>query len=154
MWLYQNKSIESIEELPDWEALNGFIYSIKNQVNGRCYWGKKNFYSVTTKHFGKKELKTVTDKRLKTYKKIIKESNWKDYWGTVNPKEELVQDIKKYGKEQFTRTIVALGYSKKELTFLELEHQIFNNVLRDDKAYNTNILGKFFPKDLLIKQAS
>jgi hypothetical protein len=152
MWKYQNKSIQSIQELPDSEALYGYVYQILCKVNGRCYIGKKNFYSVTTKHFGKKELKTVTDKRLKTYKKITKESNWKDYWGTVNIKEDLVADIKKYGKEQFTRTIVALAYSKKELTFLELEHQIFNNVLRDEKSYNNNIAGKYFSKDL--KRAS
>lgn len=148
MWIYQTKAINTIEELPDSEALCGFVYCVKNTINGRTYYGKKSFYSTLKKSLGKKELKTVTDKRLKTYKKVTKESNWKSYWGTVNPKEELVSDLDVYGMVNFTRTIIALAYSKKELTFLELEHQVFNNVLRDEKSYNSNILGKFFRKDL------
>lgn len=148
MWKYQYKFIESIEQLPDWEALCGFIYIIKCKINQKCYIGKKNFYSTTTKHFGKRELKAVTDKRLKTYRKTTKESNWKDYWGTVNIKEDLAKDLEKYGKENFTRTIILLAYTKKELTYLEIEQQIINNVLRNELSYNNNIAGKWFRKDL------
>lgn len=147
MWIYKNKLINSIKDLPDWENLFGFTYIIKNLENNRYYIGKKNFYSTLTKKLSKKELKEITDKRLKTYKKITKESNWKDYWGTVTSNMDYMKELQN-SKKNFAKEIISLAYSKKELTFLELEEQINHNVLRDDLSYNNNILGKWFRKDL------
>ena len=45
-------------------------------------------------------------------------NNWQDYLGSgVLLKEQL----RKYGKENFTRKIIAIAYSRKELNDLEVE---------------------------------
>ncbi len=145
MWTYKNKPVKSIEELPHPEALHGFVYCISSNT-GKIYIGKKNFYSNLKKKLTKKELALISDKRMKTYKRVSKESNWKNYWGSNT---QLQSDISRLGADQFKREIIALAYSAKQLTYLETEHQILNDVLRSDNCYNDNISGKFFTKDLI-----
>lgn len=146
MWHHKNKSIESMEDLPDWECLHGFIYKItciQKDNFQKFYIGKKNFNTKRKKKLLKNEI--PTDKRLKTYKHVVKESNWKSYFGSNT---ELVADVKKFGPSNFKREIIALAFSPKELTYLEYEQQFLNDVLRSSKCYNDNIAGKFFKKDL------
>lgn len=145
MWFYQNKPIRSLEELPDSELLFGFVYKITNTINGKIYIGKKQVQSRTKKQLTKKELST--DKRKKTYKYVVKETNWKDYWGSS---ESLLADIKLFGPESFRRDIIDLACNKKYLTWSEIECQIKYDVLRSE-SYNDNVMGRYYRKDMFNK---
>lgn len=147
MWFYKKQQITSIEQLPQWELLTGFVYSIecrkKGDFFGKKYWGKKNFHTRTKKALLKKEIST--DKRLKTYKHVVKESNWKSYYGS---NDALKKDVLLLGPTNFHREIIALAYSSKQLGYLEMEQQFLNNVLRSENCYNDNISGHYFRRDL------
>lgn len=142
MWLYCNKPVQSIEDLPDHSSLFGFCYRITNLVTGSFYIGKKQFHFSRKKKLTKKE--TLADKRRKDYKIVNSESNWLHYWGS---NEELQSDVKALGPAYFTREIIALARSKKYLSYLEIKHQFEHDVLAG-ATYNKNILGRFFPRDI------
>jgi hypothetical protein len=144
MWHFKNKQIHSIEELSggDSEALYGFVYVITNLTNGRIYVGKKNFFTQRKKNLLKSE--RSKDKRRKNYRIEVRESNWKEYWGSC---EELHEDMKTLGERNFRKDIVELAHGVKHLSYLELKHQILNDVLCSN-SYNGNILGKYYIKDI------
>jgi len=144
MWKYKGKKVKSLEDLP--ENAHGFVYLIKNMVTEKFYIGKKNLLSVTNKPLTKKELSEITDKRKSKKKQVIKESNWKTYWGS---NKELLADIKEHGQDKFERSILKVCFSKKELTYYEIHQQCVYNVLITN-SYNDNVLGKFFRRDLQI----
>lgn len=144
-WLYQNKPIQSIAELPNSEALFGFVYKITCLMDGKFYIGRKNFHSKLKKKLTQKEIST--DKRLKTYKHVTKESTWLNYYSSCTG---LIEDVKTHGPAKFKREIIHLAHSPKELTYLEMEYMFKHNVLRVKNCYNDNIFGKFFKKDLNI----
>lgn len=145
-WIYQNKELNSISELPNPEALFGFVYIVRNRKDNKFYIGRKNFYTKRKKNLTKKE--KSTDKRLKTYKHVVAESNWKTYTGSC---VELNEDIATFGSKYFKKEIIHLAYSAKELTYLELEYMFKHNVLRVNNSYNNNIAGKHFRRDLNIE---
>lgn len=141
-WYYNNKAITCIEDLPDSENLYGFVYVIRNKINGKFYIGKK-----AVKHSFKRKISQKDKKKLGTRKKyqyVLKESDWFNYWGSS---KELIDDIKLVGHNQFKRIIIELCYTKKYLSFAEMEWQIKEDVLRKE-TYNGNIMGKFYRKDL------
>ncbi|MCX2474080.1 hypothetical protein OQZ33_07040 [Pedobacter sp. MC2016-05] len=139
MWYFNNKECDKIE---DTNAV-GFIYKITNMLTGKIYIGKKIlFNSIKTKISKKEKLETKT---RKTFKVVKKESDWLSYYGSS---KELTADIELLGVVNFRREIVQLCYSKKEMSYIELEWQIKHDVLRND-TYNANILCKFFRRDLL-----
>jgi len=70
------------------------------------------------------------------------------YWGS---NKELLADVKEHGVNNFERKILKLCRSKKQLTYFELHYQCVYEVLSTN-AYNDNILGKFYRKDLLNEQ--
>jgi hypothetical protein len=148
-WLYVNEKdksrfIESLEDFP--ENCVGFIYLIKNRTTGKIYIGKKSLYSNTNKKLTKKELAEQTGPGRKPTKKLVtKESNWKVYMGSS---KELLADIKESGEDVYMRDILHFCYSKKQLTYYEINYQMKYNVLEVD-SYNDNILGKFYRKDLI-----
>ncbi|SFY28120.1 hypothetical protein SAMN04487921_13723 [Bacillus altitudinis] len=74
----------------------GFIYVTINKLNGKLYLGKKAF-------------------RLKNGKV----NAWRSYLGSG---KEIKRQIQQYGKENFTRYILALGRTSDELTQLEIEY--------------------------------
>lgn len=120
-WIYKNKTFGS-KHIPDDSV--GFVYQIECQVNSKKYIGKKNFWSTRT-------LKPLKGKKRK--RKVTKESDWKDYYGSSNA---LHADIVLYGKDKFTRTILEICYGKGELNYAELTHQVNNQVLLDESWYN------------------
>jgi hypothetical protein len=63
--------------------------------------------SKTNVKLGKKEKALLPTQRGRTPSKklVVKESNWKDYWGSCKP---LLEDIKKLGSEKFKREIFTL----------------------------------------------
>jgi hypothetical protein len=102
----------------------GFIYEICNKVLNKKYIGKKQCLSRVKR----KPLKGKTRNRIDH-----KQSDWKTYTGSSN---ELNADIIKYGKENFTFTIIEWGESKFELGYKEIKMQLQLDVLLNEGYYN------------------
>ena len=137
MWFYNGKEFLS-EEIQDYA---GFVYCITNDITRKKYIGKKVFKTV-------RMLPPLKGKKRR--RKVIKESNWKEYWGSS---KYLDADIKKYGKIAFSRVILSLHENKTELNYAELVTQIKLNVLDsvdsegNRKFYNENIARIFYPSE-------
>ena len=131
-WTYLERTFDS-DSIGDYF---GFVYLITNKSNQRQYIGRKYFWSFR-KPPGKK-------------RKVKQESDWKRYYGSC---PELKEDIKKYGKEFFSREILSLHDTKGNCNFEETKQLFLNNVLSealDDGSpayYNSNILGRYMRKD-------
>ncbi len=131
-WLYLERTFDS-DDVGDYF---GFVYLITNKSNQRQYIGRKYFWSFRTPP-GKK-------------RKQKQESDWKRYYGSC---PELKEDVKKYGKEFFSREILSLHKTKGTCNFEETKQLFLNNVLSealDDGSpayYNSNILGRYMRKD-------
>jgi hypothetical protein len=128
-------------DINDWY---GYIYLTQDTTTGRKYIGKKNFFHSQNKKLGKKELAAIPVTRGKrpSKKLIIKESDWKTYYGSAN-------EIKSSPKDKYKRYLLKLCKSSKELTYFELKYQFVYGVLEDDTWINDNIQGRFFKKDLI-----
>lgn len=145
-------------DIPDWttfiknytvnedfhESVIGFIYEITLE-NGKKYIGRKKIVSERKKHFGKKQLSTITDKRLKTYEIIKKPSDWLTYIGS---NKQLQEDVRN-GVRIMSREILMMCSTEKEMTYYETKMLFCNDVLISEDYYNDNIAGKFFRKDLI-----
>jgi len=144
MWLYQNKEVLSLEDLP--QDTYGFIYISIHQPTGKSYIGKKSLFHNVKKKLTKKQLVEQTGRGRKPTTEIIqKESDWKTYYGSAKP----ILDLLKEGKqEEFTREILQLVPNKKLLTYYECKYLFMLGVIEQQDGYfNDNILGKFFRKD-------
>ena len=131
-WRYS----ERIFDTDDIGEYFGFVYLITNKSNQRQYIGRKYFWSFRKPPWKKRKVK--------------QESDWKKYYGSC---PELKDDIKKYGKEFFSREILSLHITKGTCNFEETKQLFLNNVLSealDDGSpayYNSNILGRYMRKD-------
>jgi hypothetical protein len=144
MWIYNNIVIEKIEDLPS--DTYGFIYKVTHTPSGRSYIGKKVLHYNLKKKLTKKEIAEQSGPgRKPTTKQVIKESDWKTYYGS----EESIKQLIKEGKQnEFTREILYLVPTKKLLTYYECKYLFLHGVLEDpDRWFNTNILGKFYSRD-------
>ena len=118
----------------------GFVYLITNKLNQRKYIGRKYLWQFRTPK-GKK-------------RKVKSESDWKNYYGSC---PELKEDIIKFGRENFSRTILSLHKTKGKTNFEETRQLFVNGVLTealDDGIpafYNSNILSRYFRKDYFDK---
>jgi len=144
MWLYNEKVIENINDFP--ENTFGFIYIVKHKPTGKAYIGKKVLYHNVKKKLTKKEIAEQTGPGRKSATKVVvKESDWKTYYGSTKQIVELIKDGK---QEEFTREILQLVPNKKLLTYYECKYLFINEVLEHpDKWMNDNVLGKFYTKD-------
>jgi hypothetical protein len=125
----------------------GFVYIITNKETGKIYVGRKAFLHNKKKKLTKKELSEQTGPGRRSTTKIEQvDSGWEKYWGSS---KDLLVDIKKLGEDKFERTILTLCSTKKQLTYYEVYFQIVYGVLHNENSYNNNILGRFFPKDLI-----
>jgi len=122
----------------DFTGMQGFIYRIDYE-DEFYYYGKKDFVSDVKTPLGKKALAEQTDKRLKTYKRVQRETNWRTYEGSHDA----------IGFTIKCKTIIRLCRTKRELTFREAEIQFKQGVLFSEKCLNKNILGKFFKGNIL-----
>lgn len=120
MWLY-NRSEFTSEMIGDYV---GFVYVITDVSNGKKYVGKKLFRSKTKLP----PLKGKTRKRT-----VIKESDWKDYFGSSDEVKSLVEQK---GPENFIREMLHLCNSKGEMSYLEAKEQFDREVLLSDDYYN------------------
>jgi hypothetical protein len=144
MWLYKEKVINSLEDMP--QDTFGFVYIVTHKLSGISYIGKKSLFHNIKKKLTKKELAEQTGPGRKSATKVIvKESDWKTYYGSAKPILELIKGGK---QEEFTREILQLVPNKKLLTYYECKYLFEYNVLENPEGYfNDNILGKFFTKD-------
>lgn len=152
-WWYEGKIVTDISDMP--ENTYGFIYEVVHKPTGRKYIGKKVLYFERNVKIGKKETEALRiERRLKgiggrvpAKKKVIKESDWKDYYGS----HKGILDIVKAGNHlEFDRKILTFVPNKKLLTYYECKYLFINEVLEDRNNYiNDNILGKFYKKDFI-----
>jgi hypothetical protein len=144
MWLYQNKEVLSLEDLP--QDTYGFIYISIHQPTGKSYIGKKSLFHNVRKKLTKKQLVEQTGRGRKPTTEIVqKESDWKTYYGSAKPILDLIKEGK---QEEFTREILQLVPNKKLLTYYECKYLFMLGVIeKQDGYFNDNILGKFFRKD-------
>ena len=84
----------------------GFIYITTNNITGKRYIGQKRFHTSPS---------------------------WTYYLGSG---KALLDSIEVYGKENFSRDIVAIAYSEEELNTLEYEWIKNYNAVIDDNYYN------------------
>jgi hypothetical protein len=136
-WSYQGQDFES-SMIP--EGAEGFVYEMQAIIDGKLvrYIGKKNFYSVTKKRFGKKALSSMQDKRAKKYT-IQKKLTYLDYYSS----NAVLKDAHKAGIE-IRRYMLKICFSKMELTYYETKFQFVRGVLESDEFLNGNILGRFY----------
>jgi len=136
-WSYQGQDFES-SMIP--EGAEGFVYEMQAVIDGKLvrYIGKKNFYSVTKKRFGKKALSSMQDKRAKKYT-MQKKLTYLDYYSS----NTVLKNAHKSGIE-VRRYILKICFSKIELTYYETKFQFVRGVLESDEFLNGNILGRFY----------
>ena len=124
-WKFNKKDFTEVPK-----KMEGFVYLITNLENDKKYIGKKNFWTR------KKDPKTGRRKK--------KESDWKNYFGSC---DELIEDVKLLGKDNFLREILYLCPHKKSMTYYEVMEQFKRNVIFREDYYNTNIEGKYFTSE-------
>ena len=135
-WFYNGKPFTSTD-IGDYF---GFVYLITNKLNQRQYIGRKYLWQFRTPK-GKK-------------RKVKSESDWKNYYGSC---PELKEDIIKFGRENFSRTILSLHKTKGKTNFEETRQLFTNGVLTEaldngvPAFYNSNILNRYFRKDYFDK---
>lgn len=121
----------------------GYIYMTCHFPTNRSYIGKKNFFHTSNKKLGKKEIAAlpITRGRKISTKQVVKESDWKTYYGSA-------EEIKKIPKTELKRYLIRLCKTKKELTYWEISTLFKYNVLLEPERWiNDNIQGRFFRKD-------
>ena len=151
MWLYKDTVVDSIEDMP--EGSYGFIYEVTHIPTNRKYIGKKVLYFERNVRLGKRELQALKEERkakgiggrAPSKKKVVKESDWKTYYGSQTEIKELVNK----GKESdFKREILMFVDNKKHLTYYEAKFLFIKEVLeKNDEYINDNILAKFYSRD-------
>lgn len=138
--------LQKLEEVNiDTNEWFGFIYLIKDTISGKQYLGKKNFKSVVNKKLGKKEIKAlpVTRGRNPSKKKVISESDWKNYYSSC---DEIKNDP---DKSKYERYLVKLCKTKASLSYYEVKYQMIYGVLESENWYNNTILGKFYRNNII-----
>ena len=136
-WLYQGQVFNN-SMIP--KNAEGFVYEMQAVIDGKLvrYIGKKNFYSITKKRFGKKALSSMQDKRAKKYT-MQKKLTYLDYYSS----NAVLKDAHKAGIE-IRRYMLKICFSKMELTYYETKFQFVRGVLESDEFLNGNILGRFY----------
>ena len=151
-WRFKGKLITEIEDMP--EETYGFIYMVTHLPTKKKYIGKKVLFFERNVKLGKKETEALKEERkaagiggrVPAKKKVVKESDWKTYYGSQ-------EDIKKLARtskpEDWTREILDFVPTKKLLTYYEIKHIFKNDALENPDFLNDNILGKFYQKDFI-----
>ena len=131
-WLYEGQPFDS-DMIGDYV---GFVYLITNLQNDKKYIGKKWFWST-------KKLPPLKGKKRK--RTVVKESDWKQYYGSS---EEVKLLLEQHGKDNFKREILRLCKTKGECTYYEAKLQFDFDVLLRDDYYNEFIGCRIHSKHL------
>ena len=102
----------------------GYAYRITNLVSGHDYIGRKYFNTV-------RKLKPL--KGFKRKRKVTKETDWQEYWGSS---KRLLEDIEKLGKANFKREIICLCETRGDTNYMEAKIQFDEEVLLNPNNYN------------------
>ncbi len=126
-WLFNGEPFELNDP-----TLEGFVYVIIDTTNRKRYIGKKFFWNRR--------------KDPKTGRRVKKESDWKQYYGSNAYLKGLV---KEKGKDVFERHILTLHKLKRDVNYMEIKMQYALEVLEivdtadEELLYmNGNINGK------------
>lgn len=134
MWYFNDKKFEPThDELSSWV---GFVYELEDKSNGKKYIGKKLLWS-------KRKLPPLKGKKRKRTQ--IKESDWKDYYGS---NDEIKNLVEAHGGDRFIRRVLRLCKTKGELSYYEAKEQFDRDVLFDPMYYNEFIGLKVHSKHL------
>ena len=121
-WLYRGEPFHNPGEY------YGFVYIITNLLSNKQYIGKKFFWSTKRRQVNK------VRKRYKV------ESDWKEYWSSS---DDLKEDVRALGAENFKREIIHLCNNKGTTNYLEAKEQFQRQVLENkDLWYNSWIQCK------------
>jgi hypothetical protein len=131
-WLYEGQPFDS-DMIGEYF---GFVYLITNLDNDKKYIGKKWFWSS-------RKLPPLKGKTRK--RKVVKESDWKKYYGSSDEVKLLVEQL---GESNFKREILRLCKTKGECTYYEAKMQFDFDVLLRDDYYNEFIGCKIHSKHL------
>jgi hypothetical protein len=151
-WRYKDKLITEISDMP--EGTYGFIYKVTHIPTQKKYIGKKVLFFERNVKLGKKETEALKEERkaagiggrVPAKKKVVKESDWKTYYGSQTEIKALVKNSR---AEDWSREILEFVPTKKLLTYYEIKHIFINDALENKDYLNDNILGKFYQKDFL-----
>jgi hypothetical protein len=132
-WIYNDRVVNSLDEIP--EGSIGFIYELTQISTGKKYIGKKNLYSHRT-------LPPLAGQKRR--RKVVKESDWKNYYGSQADVKKLVKE----NKQDFTREILKFVQTKKLLTYWETKYLFIKGVIEPESNYlNDNVEGRYFRRD-------
>lgn len=99
------------------------VYCITHKETGKKYIGRK--------YFTKSKIQQKT--KTKRKKKMRVESDWQSYYGSS---ADLLEDVEKYGKEQFTREVLRLCVTRGETNYYEAFYILTCDALLSDNFYN------------------
>ena len=135
-WTYNGQLITEIKDMP--ENTYGFIYEVFHKPSGKKYLGKKVL------HFNR----TLPPlKGMKRKRKVVKESDWRTYFGSH---VEIKQLIKEEKQNEFERRILRFVPTKKLLTYYEAKELFIREVIEPGSDYiNDNIEARYYRKDFL-----
>jgi len=117
-WIYKNEPFTS-DKIGEYV---GFVYLLTDLNNNRKYIGKKLFVS-------KRKLPPLKGKSRR--RTVVKESDWKTYYGSSEEVQTLVEE-----GTSFKREILHLAKTKGTLSYLEAKEQFDRNVLLTNEYYN------------------
>jgi len=100
-WKYNGEDFIKITN-----KMEGFVYIITNLTNNKKYIGKKHFWT--------------RQKDRKTGRRKTQESDWMNYFGSC---DELKEDVKLLGPDNFLREILYLCPHKKSMSYYETYEQ-------------------------------
>ena len=134
-WTYQGRIFNDILDFP--EDTYGFIYEVYHKPTGQKYIGKKVLQFNRT-------LPPLKGQKRK--RKVVKESDWKTYYGSHPKIKELLNESE---LQDFERKIIQICKTKKELTYFECKYLFISEALelKNSCYINDNILGKFYRRD-------
>lgn len=121
LWMFNNKVVNTA---PEWSI--AFVYRVTNTIDGRVYIGKKNLLKSKLKRIGNRN------------KRLLIESDWREYWGS---NKELLEDIQYYGEVNFHREILHWCKTKGDANYLELKEQMLHCVLEHPDLFYNRYIG-------------
>ncbi len=122
MWLYNDKEIGDDEI----EGYASFVYMITNLETGQKYIGKKILKSIR-----RKKVKGKTRR-----KKVEKESDWRQYFGSSIT---LLADVERLGQDRFRREILKLCKTRGTASYWEAYEIMSRNAIISEDYYNESL---------------